>query len=458
LTVLARGLAKDAPEEPPVLPPPRRARVRSRRTSRRMRTGRILLGGFVTIVVAAGLAWVGSQIVAAGVVDHRVVTETSNDVVTVSGPAALLDQFALDQVKRGDAGAEVIAARDAAETALREEPLDSRAVGLLAMIAERRGDRDRADALMTRAGARTWHDPLIESWLLVRDLQKRDFNGALEPMDALLRTHGLQPGEAGMLVQLAALPTGLNAIVNALAAAPPWRLDVMMELCAHLKSTDQLIALYRRLDQTAHRVTVAELRPYLNRLIAVHLYSDAYEDWVLMGPAKHLADLEQQPYNGDFALASSGLPFDWTLDSVPGAQLDLAKAPDEPRRALHLQFSGARVDFANVSEVLLLAPGDYHFTGLAMSKDLQTTRGLWWRIACMRAPDTSLAETALISGTKSWSPFDVDFRVPRSGCEAQKLSLELPARTASEHQIDGEAWYSALHIAPRPAPRAAALP
>lgn len=413
----------------------------------------------MAVVVAAGLSWVGLQIVAAGIVDHRVITETANDLVTVSSPAALLDQVALDLVRRPDAGAKIEAARGAAETALREEPLDSRAIALLALVAERQGDRDRADALMSRAARRTWHDPLIESWQLVRDLQKRDFNRALEPMDALLRTeNGLQPGAVRMLVELAALPAGRDAIVKALAAAPPWRLSLLMEFCAHLDSTDQLIALYRRLDQTAHRVTVAELRPYLTRLIAAHLYSDAYEDWVLMGSAKRLADLELQPYNGDFAIAPSGLPFDWTLHSETGAQLDIVRLPDVSGRALHVQFSGARVDFDNVSQILLLAPGNYHFTGLAMSKDLQTARGLWWHIACLPSPGTGLAETALVEGTKSWSAFDVDFRVPQTGCEAQKLSLELPARTATEHQIDGEAWYRALRIAPRPAPSAAALP
>jgi hypothetical protein len=424
-----------------------------------MRAGRIVLGGILTIVVAAGLSWVGQQIYTAAAVDHRVVTETANDLVTVSSPAALLDQFALNQVRRPDANLDVSAARSAAEQALREEPLDSRALALLAIIAERQGNRDKADALMSRAGRQTWHDPLIESWLLVRNLQKRDFNAALEPMDALLRTqNGLQPGEAQMLVELAGVPNGLTAIVNALGAAPPWRLDVLQELCAHLTSTDQLIALYRRLDQTAHRVTAAELRPYLGRLVAAHLYSDAYEDWVLMGPAKHLAALEQQPYNGDFTSVPSGLPFDWTLDSVPGAQLDIVKAPDAPGRALHLQFSGARVDFANVSQIMLLAPGNYHFTGLEMSKDLQTARGLWWHISCLASPGNGLTETALVAGTKAWNGFDVDFRVPRNGCEAQQLSLELPARTATEHQIDGEAWYRSLRIAPRPAPSAASLP
>lgn len=458
MTVLARELAKDAPETPPALMPLRRDR-RSRRTSRPMRAGRILLGGLVSIVVAAGLSWVGLQIFSAAVVDHRVVVETNNDIVTVSSPAALLDQFALDRVKGTGGNDEMRGAREAAENALRLEPLDSRAVALLAMVAERLGDRAKADALMSRAGRRTWHDPLIESWLLVRSLQKRDFDGALGPMDALLRTQqGLEPGAAKILVQLATLPSGLNAVVNALAAAPPWRLSALTELCAHLTSTDQLIAIYRRLDQTAHRVTVAELRPYLDRLIAAHLYSDAYEDWVLMGQTKQLAALEQQPYNGDFALDPSGLPFDWTLDSVPGARIDIVKAPDQPNRALHLQFSGARIDFANVSEVLLLSPGDYHFTGSAMTKDLQTTRGLWWRIVCLPASGTALAETPLVSGTKSWSVFDVDFHIPRSGCEAQKLSLELPARTATEHEIDGEAWYRDLHMAPRFAPRAASLP
>jgi len=57
-----------------------------------------------------------------------------------------------------------------------------------------------------------------------------------------------------------------------------------------------------------------------------------------------------------------------------------------------------------------------------------------------------LAETSSVRGTASWTDLKVKFSVPSSDCRAQWLKLIIPARTASETEIEGEAWFENFRV------------
>jgi hypothetical protein len=73
-------------------------------------------------------------------------------------------------------------------------------------------------------------------------------------------------------------------------------------------------------------------------------------------------------------------------------------------------------------------------------------RGLWWNILCAGKPPQSTAHTELAIGTAPWTNFSINFTVPSSGCRAQILQLELPARIPSERLLEGQVWYQQLRI------------
>ena len=67
------------------------------------------------------------------------------------------------------------------------------------------------------------------------------------------------------------------------------------------------------------------------------------------------------PFNRDFDIAVDGLPFNWNLEATPGAHVQIVTSDDSgKKRALLVEFSGARVDFANVKQLMMLPAGDYH--------------------------------------------------------------------------------------------------
>jgi hypothetical protein len=411
----------------------------------------------LAVILAAALLFIAWCIVADTAADHRAVAKTKTNLVAVSAAAALLDQAALRQVKLENKEADLRAADTAVQKALRLDPLDTRALALLALVAERRNEPKRADAFMGLAAQRTWSDPMVQSWTFLRDLQRRDFAGAMTHADALLRTlPALRSWVFPKFVVMVANPPALRTLAAMLVTAPPWRRGFLTELCARIANTDQLTELYADLHQSSQPPSVEELGPYLVRLIVDDRYRDAYHSWVAMAAPKSGGDLNALPYDGDFSIKPSGLPFEWVLASVPGARIEIVPTPAGGMgHALRVEFSGARVNFQNVFQMLLLPPGDYHLSGLVRAQDLQTSRGLWWRILCAEPPKTTLAHTVLVSATTDWTRFGIDFRVPRNGCEAQWLLLELPARTDAEQQIAGEIWYRDLRITAGAAPAGA---
>jgi hypothetical protein len=76
---------------------------------------------------------------------------------------------------------------------------------------------------------------------------------------------------------------------------------------------------------------------------------------------------------------------------------------------------------------------------------LRTERGLVWQISCAESRSV-LAETSPLTGTVPWTHLKVKFTVPASDCQAQWLKLIIPARTASESEIEGEAWFKDFRI------------
>ena len=303
---------------------------------------------------------------------------------------------------------------------------------------------------MRIAAARTWRDETTEEWLLNREAQRGDYAHALLYADAMLRMGSeFQAGE--LLSVLAAFtvdPRAFEALTAFLATSPPWRSLFLSRLSPRLANQTRLVQLYAALKDTENPPTKVELRPYLNRLIKDGNFELAHQTWQATLLPQQRTD-ETHPFNRDFEFPVDGLPFNWNLEAVAGADSQVVSPVDNgKKRALLVEFSGARVRFANVKQLMLLPAGDYSFSGKVKTAELRTSRGLWWRIFCANASANTVANTELVSGTMPWTDFTVKFQVPATDCAAQWLQLELPARVASESRIEGQVWYQDLRITP----------
>jgi hypothetical protein len=393
-------------------------------------------------------------------VGWRIVTQTAALSLAQSRPDAALSVAAnqpVALVRRAEQelvepDANLDSAREWAQRALRSSPLNARALALLGLIAERKGDQNNADALMRIAATRSWRDQTTNEWLLNREAQRGDYAHALPYADAMLRiSYNFQPELFPVLASFTVDPRAFQALTAFLAASPPWRSWFLSELSGRLANKTRLIQLYTALNGSENPITKAELRPYLARLVKSENFELAYQTWRATLPPPQRAD-RSYPFNRNFEFPVDGLAFNWSLESTPGADIQIVPSTDAgKKRALLVEFAGSRVRFANVKQLLLLPAGSYSFSGQVKTAELRTARGLWWHIFCANASETTLATTELVAGTMPWTDFMVKFQVPATDCGAQWLQLELPARIEAEQRVEGQVWYQELRVAPTPA-------
>jgi tetratricopeptide (TPR) repeat protein len=399
----------------------------------------------LAILVFLGLAWVGWGIIVDTVGSNVAATDPETAVAWMPNEPEALDELAIREIANSDGDLDT--ARGLAERALRSNPLDARALSILGLIAERQGDQARADILMRQSAGRTWRDTTTQAWLVNRDIQRGEFEQALSHIDALLRVYPeVNEQTFPVLAAFTIDQRTFDVLANLLAAAPPWRADFLGKLSSQMPDPGRLVQLYAVLKNSPHPPDAAELRPYLDRLIRDGRFAEAYQSWRdTLSPQQRTR--ETYPYNGNFAAPVDGLPFNWLLRPVPGMDIQIVASPGQVEsRKLQLQFSGARVGEFTVGQLMLLPPGEYRLTGKVRAEELHTQRGLRWHIFCGTPPNETLALTNLVADSVPWSGFSVDFTVPANNCSAEWLKLELPARTASERQIEGQVWYENLQI------------
>jgi hypothetical protein len=400
-----------------------------------------------TVYVGAffALALVAVFIVADTAGHNLAISDPEGALLIAPWEPVALDELAERQLTNGSG--EPSSAEDLARRALVSDPFDSRALSFLGLGAERKGDLARAEALMSLAAARSWRNPAPHVWLFAQAIRRGKFEEALAQADGVLRVYPqYEETIFPVLTVFGTDPGALAALEGALAANPPWRRSFLASSIVNGANDRLMTQLYQSLIHSRQPPTADEMKPYLDRLILVGRFEVAYQDWRATSSPAETAG--RYPYNGNFEAPLDGLPFNWVFDSISGAEIQITEAPDRGNsRALRIQFSGARAKLGRVGQLLMLAPGSYDLELAVKSSSLRTERGPVWQISCAESR-VLLAETKPVTGTTPWTDLKIRFSVPSSGCNAQWLQLIIPARTASESEIEGEVWFQSFRITP----------
>ena len=367
--------------------------------------------------------------------------------VTVTGwDSDALVQLAESHIADGEDNIDWAEVRRLARRALHANPLEARALVLLAFAAKAEGDEHRAASLISLAGARTLRDPMSHLWLFELRLKENDFAAALEHADVILRVRPqLRETLLPYLMALAVVPDSRGSIIEMLETDPPWRGWFLNAFSQQATDPTDPTPLYSALQVGPRPPTNAELRPHIDRLIKAGRFEHALVVWMRSLAPEQAADIDYL-YNGSFAHPITNLPFDWMIGRVRGAEIGIAASPMGDGKALRVQFGKGRVPFKHVQKLMVLPPGAYELSGNAMAADLRNERGLQWSLACAEGQRQVLASTVRITGTVR-AEIATPFSVPANGCRAQWLQLELAARIAPEQDVDGgTAWYDSLQI------------
>jgi hypothetical protein len=356
----------------------------------------------------------------------------------------------LPEDKSGSLG-EQRSARDAlrqeirrlATQALTYDPLNATAFRLLGETAT---DTDEARILMQEAVKRSRRETLAVFWLLNDSYYRRDLRSVLAYADLLLRTRPeLSNYTLGYVTLIAEDPEARSILVEKLAQGPSWRSAFFSALARDMRRTDAPLELMMLLKQTQRPSTANEFAFYLNALISKGTIGYAYNALLQFLPEdeiEHLGLIQ----NAGFQRNPSGLPFDWQIKQAVNAVVDFTPLSAGQGRALHFTFGDGRIQFPEVSQILLLPAGKYSLEGKLRGRILGK-RGVRWQLQCVGGKHQMLGETDLLSGhSQEWRAFSLQALIPKNDCEGQLLRLFHDSRSASEEFLSGEAWFAALHL------------
>ena len=335
-----------------------------------------------------------------------------------------------------------------AETALRNDPLSSRALRILGQIAERTADQDRTEAFMQAATRRSISENLAVYWMAGKSFQDKDYQAALRYADALARTTPRAlPYVMPLFGRLAETPGANEGLKQLLAANPPWRTAFMEKFPRFVTDARTPLDILLSLKDTPAPPTADDLRRYLDFLINHKFYDLAYYTWLQFLAPEQLTKAGYL-FNGDFERQPSNLPFDWTLTPLTGVTMAITEPQEDPKaRALLVKFGPGRVDYRPIKQMIMLGAGTYVFRG-RYKADLVSQRGLEWLLVCANKVDDPLGRGVLVRKSESgWSEFEIPFSVPAGTCPAQYVQLIFDARTESERFISGTIWFDDLQIA-----------
>jgi hypothetical protein len=342
------------------------------------------------------------------------------------------------------------------ETALARDPLNTRALSLLARLAADTNEA-RATALMQLTVARSRHESQAIQWLLARAYEAKDDPAIVANADLLLRTRPVaREALVPYLTAVAERESGRPELIKLLAEKPVWRKDFFRYLPNSITNSNTPLRLFLDLKETANPPISQEIRPYLDFLLQRKFHELAYFTWLQFLTPEQMSEAGFL-YNGSFESEPSGMPFDWDIASGSNVMVEIRPRPDSPeKRALFIEFAQGRVQFQPIGQTVLLAPGRYTLRGQYRG-DINGRRGLVWRATCAGGDGERFGESAMIVGSApSWREFQFSFEVPDRAvpskpsegnpCRAQRLRLEHATRSASEDLLTGGVWFDELIV------------
>lgn len=325
-------------------------------------------------------------------------------------------------------------------------PLDAHAISLLGALAIGNNDDGKATRLMQEASSRSTRATIANYWLMRSDFQQGKYDDAVVRADMILRQRPQNISiVAPVLGRIAdAAPATLLPV---LAEGPLWRGEFFANLKGNIKDARTPLNFMLQLKDTAHPPTPWELGAYINLLIDHQLWDLAYNAWLQFLPPERLASAGFIS-NGSFDFPPSDYryPFDWSIHSDSGVIADVVPVEGTANNALMLKFGPGRVSYSPVAQTTMLVAGTYVLNGRYKS-DIKSRRGFKWQLDCLGKEKKPLAATELINGkTADWMDISVPFTVPAGDCRAQRVSLELDARSSSETIVSGTLVFDDLSI------------
>ena len=386
--------------------------------------------------LAIAFAFLGWRILALGLADHWALTAPSRALAWRPQHPDALNQAAEEQF----AAKHYVPAQRLARLGVAAYPLDGTGYRVLAEIADRAGDTQRAWQLFRIASIRSPRDLTTHAKLAEYALKAGDVYEGLHQYDLIMRLEpATQRNLLPRIAKLAEFPEVDPVLVRILTQRPPWRSEFLSTLAEQARDSAAVARIFSALQsQDSTSLRAQERQSWIDRKIRDHDWMSAYVDWVSTLPVSQRSALGNL-FDGSFNFPPTGTGFGWRISPVAG--VDVRTVALSSSNALMLEFAGMRTPSAGIEQLLVLSPGRYVLRGRAQANELATERGLQWVMMCAEGQQT-IGVSPLLVGSQPWHAFAVPFEVPADRCGGQRLQLQVGA----PYMIGGRAGYAELSV------------
>lgn len=307
--------------------------------------------------------------------------------------------------------------RELALSALRQQPINPKALRLLGYAAEAAGDTVKAEAYFRQAEKLTRRDPVAQLWLIENAVQKGDTKQALVHYDIALRT---SPPIQELLFPnlLAALDdTEIRAALRPYVRAQQgWAAGFLSYANANGKDLPALTSLILESGGLADPVADRSQRfQLMSRLISERYFAEASRLYFRMPGARkeRLTDAGFDSLDQD---GGSG-PMGWQIIDDPDAGGGFAAGESGQRPTLSV-FANSSTTRTVATKLLYLVPGSYVFSTKLAAIERGDGGFLRWQLTCASGESAA----PLWSFDTISSTVKAQFAVPPQ-CNAQRLDL-----------------------------------
>ena len=336
--------------------------------------------------------------------------------------------------------------RDLSRRAIATDPLNARAFRLLGEVSD---IPEQKRLFINDAFIRSRRESIAALWLMADSFELKKFTDVVEKAEVLLRTaagHNYTAEVMRYLAMLAELPEGRIALAAALAQKPAWRPQFFDALPKNVQYAGTPFELVVVLQEAGSTPSALELAPYLTLLMRENLVSYAHDIWIQL-PTNQQRASTPLLNNANFVTEPSGLPFDWLVKRGTSARVEFFSLADGAGgRSMQFSFDGARIQFPELSQVLVLGPGRYQLSG-EFKGMINARRGLRWEFGCWQGK--LLAQTEMLHGRPGevWQPFALEVEIPDlDDCRSQQLRLFHDQRSVSEQLASGQMSFRRLNL------------
>jgi hypothetical protein len=323
-------------------------------------------------------------------------------------------------------------------TAVLREPVNSAAVGTLAILEDYSGETERARTLFRLSEALSRRNNMTQLWLIEDAVARGDVSEAITHYDRALRvSYNVHSTLLSVLVDASSDLEIRRALAPVLARQPLWWPAYVQMIGEKGENADAIADALRltRIDPNApDKRPLAETA--LRRMIALGAGKAAVQSVNRMeghpGSVRTLQD-------GDFEDLRAVPPFGWTLRDETSLRAYRDAVPTGTQGLRIEANSGASGWVAQ--QALGLLPGRHVLKGIVGSISDDTGRPLI-ELRCGRGDMAPIARYALPLAREEGQSFSMAFDLPATGCDSQWLYI------VTAPAVDSNFWLDGLAIVP----------